>query len=356
MCRYPAELFLALLLSYIANATIGIGHFLSDSVAFGNLNAVNVSGKRQGFALSPEHLEKMELTLDAIQNGATLNADGVEVADLKELLSEMGVDETCNASLHETRMAIGRAMLTFLERRFGKRVIHLGDTSRVSGGAVYGEATVRNTSSTTLRNAHHVFHMDKYWPGLSKLLGINREEAIAATVYGHWPTIGEDLARRGLRQSDYATLASAQNPGMLNLWLSLTPGKLVQQPLALLMKDSGRETPVSKAEKVQEAVSSMHVNIKEFNDSITVLRSQVAADASAHWGFRPGMAFGEALLFPTDRTAHSAVWLPGEIDAPRVSAEIRVLVTDEPVQLKGSCDSADCSDAQFLLQTSMVTT
>merc|ERR1719410_285475 len=142
------QLFLALFLSPVHAKTKGIGQFLQDSVSFGDHeNAVDVNSRRLGYALKPENLEKVELELSAIPDGASLAADGVEVADLREMLKEMGVNETtCNVSVHETRMAVGRAMLTFLERRFGKRVIHLGDTSRVSGGAIYGEATVRDTS------------------------------------------------------------------------------------------------------------------------------------------------------------------------------------------------------------------
>lgn len=33
-------------------------------------------------------------------------------------------------------------MLSFLEERFGREVADLADTSRVSGGAIYGEATM----------------------------------------------------------------------------------------------------------------------------------------------------------------------------------------------------------------------
>jgi len=157
------------------------------------------------------------------------------------------------------------------------------------------------------------------------------------------------LTRQGFGHSDYVRLASAQNPGMLNLWVSLTPGKLVQQPLTLLMKNRHTgETPLSKAERIEEAVSSMHVYIKGFNDTLTVLRSKVGRDASASWGFRPGMAFGEALLFPTDRTPHSAVWLPdGPADVRRISAEIRVLVTEEPVRLHDEVDEGKHAPVTF---------
>ena len=67
-------------------------------------------------------------------------------------------------------------MLSFLETRFQREIIHLADTSRVSGGAIYGEATVRDTGSTTLRNAHHALHIDKLWRGVSELTGTATKE------------------------------------------------------------------------------------------------------------------------------------------------------------------------------------
>lgn len=260
-----------------------IGKFLKDSIPFGDLDDSIDIGKRQGFAVKEEHLEPQEISLTEIPIHASLVSDGVELANLTAILADEGVNESnSNVSLHETRMAIGRAMIAYLEGRFGKKVIHLGDTSRVSGGAIYGEATVRDTSSSSLRNAHHVFHMDKYWRSLSLLLNGSTEEAIGATASAQWPFIEGDFANRGLSREDYVRTAGAQSPGMLNFWVSLTPGKLVQQPLAVLMKNSSTAGDfASHASNISEFVSSVHVYIKSFNDTITLLRSSVATEPSS---------------------------------------------------------------------------
>eukprot|EP00959_Pyramimonas_sp_CCMP1952_P212267 4441737-Pyramimonas_sp.AAC.1 len=101
-------------------------------------------------------------------------------------------------------MAIGQAMINVLEQRFDRQVIHLADTSRVSGGAMYGEATCRNTSSPVMRNAHHVFHIGKFWVGISKLLNSTvMKEGMKAAGQAHWPLIKNDFARLGYQLEDY---------------------------------------------------------------------------------------------------------------------------------------------------------
>ncbi|OLP99428.1 hypothetical protein AK812_SmicGene18027 [Symbiodinium microadriaticum] len=319
--------------------------FLKPDVPFGDLDDSIRQGQRQGFAVNADSLTEVELNLHPINSSLTLRSDGVELVNLAEFLKDNGVyPETASVASHETRVAVGKAMLSFLEQRFGREIIHLADTSRVSGGAIYGEATVRHTGSSTLRNAHHVFHMDKLWDGVARLIGTSTKEGgVRATAHAHWPFSQQDFEDRGYSFDDYVRMVDAQDPGVLNLWVSLTPGMLNQHPIAFLLNGADGRNAISSAPDLNDMVSTMHVQIKNYNDTITVLRSSVASAETALWGVAPNMTFGQALLFYNDRTPHSAVWLTQEPEAERISAEIRVLVTDRPLQdakiLAGTADS-----------------
>ena len=65
----------------------------------------------------------------------------------------------------------------------------------------------------------------------------------------------------------------------------------------------------------------------KLSDTLTLMRADGTRDA--RWLWRPAMRFGEALLFSTTATPHTAVWLEGAPPARRVSAEIRLLVLGE---------------------------
>ena len=39
----------------------------------------------------------------------------------------------------------------------------------MNGNAIYGEATVRNTTSNILRHSHHAFHTDKFFSSICEL-------------------------------------------------------------------------------------------------------------------------------------------------------------------------------------------
>ena len=99
---------------------------------------------------------------------------------------------------------LGRVLLAAAQRRFGsqKRVVHLGDTSRVSGDAVYGEPTVRDTGSSSARTAHYAAHIDKYLPGIAASAGQAGARAGAeAFLREYWRINGPDWEREGLEQS-----------------------------------------------------------------------------------------------------------------------------------------------------------
>lgn len=311
-----------------------LANFLTDNAPFGNMQDGVELGQRQGFALSSKFLEELEIELQEIALDSSLEQDGVEVLDLRDALHERGVEaSSCDLSQHATRIALGQAMIQVLEQRFDRQVIHLADTSAVSGGAIYSEATVRNTSSKNLRNSHRVIHMDKNWAGISELLNSSHDvESVQATVNAQWPWLKENFAKLGFTSQDYRRLAHSQSPGMLNLWVALTPGGLEQQPIAVGLKDAFTgKYPFSRQDDIKQFLSTMHVHIKSYNDTISVIRSKLAARDGFRWGFRPKMPWGQALLFYTDRTPHGAVWLKdAPADSGRQSAELRVLVTDRP--------------------------
>ncbi|CAE7832696.1 Zdhhc3 [Symbiodinium sp. CCMP2592] len=145
---------------------------------FGDLGDSISQGQRQGFAVNPDSLT---------QAGCN------PLCNIADFLKEAGVSpETASVANHETRMAVGwdnwgEAMLSFLEQRFNKEIIHLADTSRVSGGAIYGEAT----------------------------------EAIRATVHENWPFSQQDFMDRGYGFEDYVRIAQGQDPGAV--WLNDEP-------------------------------------------------------------------------------------------------------------------------------------
>merc|ERR1711972_499873 len=110
----------------------------------------------------------------------------------------------------------------------------MADTSRVSGAAVYGEATVRDTDpASSLRMAHHAFHLDKYLPGVAKFWGqsgVNEgAKAFVDTYWAHW---APDFARYDMDQAATVACVEQAAPGLVNLWVSLTKGEIEQEPLA----------------------------------------------------------------------------------------------------------------------------
>jgi len=299
--------------------------FLKDSVAFGEgeFGPQSCQG-RLGYSMPEEFLNSQTVQLWPIPKHANFIEHGFELLDVSKALSEAGITEAnMDACNPEHRRIVGKVLMEAAEARFGKRAIHLADTSRVSGSAVYGEATVRNTgASSTLRAAQHIFHLDKFLPGIAKLYSQSgSEKGAEAIVNAYWRYWEPDFTHYGVTKEQAVSHTCCAAPGMLNLWVSLTPGEIKQQPLAvadmrnILLDDSD-----------VDLVSTHKIIFPGLEDTITVLRPR--AIECAKLMYRPNMKFGEVILFSTTHTPHSAVWLDGQPEAARCSAEIRLLLVD----------------------------
>lgn len=303
-------------------ATAATGRFATDALHFTAIAAhAEVSTTaRLGYSVPEDSTIDLDIRLTPLREQASLHEEGVEILDASEELKAVGISEE-NLDLHEQaqRIAIGAVLLHAVERRFGVRPIHLADTSRISGNATYGEATVRDTSSPTLRNSHHCFHMDKNWRSIGMMLNSSAAEAVERTIDNYRGLWAADWSRMGVRQQDAAAAMLDDDAGMMvNAWVALT-GKIEQQPLALIDR---RSVQINSG-----SVLTMPVILPGLEESITMLRASTAENATFLW--RPSMRFGEVLLFRTVDTPHSAVVLPGKRDSPRRSAEMRMLLLFE---------------------------
>jgi len=300
---------------------IAKAHFISDCVAFGAGTWGPRAGQgRMGYSVPSELLQETMLPLLGIPEHATLEGNGMELLSIREELAAEGLTEaTLDATVPEHRRIVGRLLIAAAEARFGQRAIHLADTSRVSGDARYGEATVRCTrTGSTLRAAQHVVHVDKFLPGIARLHGRSGARAGAESLLdAYWPLWKQDFTGFGITKEAAMNYVCGASPGMLNLWVSLTPGEISQQPLAV-----GQ----ALAEEDLDLVSTHAVSFPGLEDTITLLRPQAVDGAPLM--LRPHMRFGEVLAFSTTRTPHSAVWLEGSTEATRISAEIRLLLVD----------------------------
>jgi len=336
--------------------------FAKEGVESGSASVKSHGSKKQGYSTPEDTLERRTVDIHPIPRDALLERDNIEVLNLRKALSRVGVTEdTVDLGSQTQRLAIGAVLLNELGRHFGRRPVHLADTSRVSGGAAYGEATVRDTSSTNLRAGHHVVHLDKYWPGVEELYGESSQlAAIHQTILDYTNLWGEDWERLGVEPEKAAAAmlgqvdASGQRGYYVNVWTALTKGGIKQQPLAVGL--------VSEQLGLHE-VATQHVQFNTFNDTITLLKANVLSeengtsfaasnqttsttDAAAaegdafegrrgdkvtfHW--RPNMAFGETLVLLTTKVPHTAVWIEGAPSVPRRSAEMRMLLLPEEVE------------------------
>lgn len=321
----------SLTMENITTPTKARGNFLRNDVANGSQSAIEIGSEgRYGFSVKPEYLETREFLLEPISTNTSLERHGVELLDLREELEAAGVTEhNCNISSREHRLAIGRVLIEAAERRFSPhiRAIHLADTSRVSGNSTYGEATVRDTDrESSHRNAHHVFHLDKFLPGIATLNG--KEGALAgaeSVVDAYWSHWKQDFTSFGVTKEMAANYIHANAPGILNLWVSLTPGEIKQEPLVV----ADKSTIALKCDGIDDAstVGVLNVNFPGLFDTISLLRAR--AVEGVRWLWHPNMRFGETIVLSNTNTPHSAVWLVEQPWSRRKSAEIRVLMVEQ---------------------------
>ena len=95
--------------------------------------------------------------------------------DLRNELENAGIFEAnFDPTKKEHRLAVGAVILQRMRERFpsAKRILHMGDTSRLDSGQVDGECTVRDTGDETLRGPQCVAHMDKHLPGIAECFGL----------------------------------------------------------------------------------------------------------------------------------------------------------------------------------------
>ena len=308
------------------------GNFLRNDVPNGSQSAIEINseGSRYGYSVKPEYLETHELLLEPMSANTSLKEHGVELLDLRSELEAAGLTEhNCNISSREHRLAIGRVLIEAAERRFSPsmRAIHLADTSRVSGNSIYGEATIRDTDRKSIhRNSHHAFHLDKFLPGIATLNGKDGAYAGAESVVdAYWSHWQQDFSSFGVTKEMAANYIHANAPGLLNLWVSLTPGEIEQEPLVV----ADKSTIALKCDAIDESgtVSALNVNLPGLFETISLLRSRSVE--GVRWLWHPHMHFGEAMIFTTTNTPHSAVWLVDRPWFPRKSAEIRVLMVEQ---------------------------
>lgn len=279
------------------------------------------SSGRQGYCVPSQIHDELTVQLQPLREGATLEEEGVELLDIASGLAAVGVTPaSLDLHLQAHRAAIGSALLSAVEKHYGMRAIHLADTSRVSGGARYGDATVRDTASPTLRGSHHSFHMDKNFESVSRLFGGNASEAVERTIDNFHALWLPDWARLGVSREAAAAAMLDDGGQMINCWVALTPGGVVQEPMAFIDRRSlqaGRSTVITAPVSFPGLLE----------DTISIIRAPAAENATFLW--RPAMRFGEVAVFRTVDTPHSAVRVTGMPSVPRQSAEMRMLLLHE---------------------------
>lgn len=389
--------------------TLAVAHFARPEVPTGRLGTekyVELGAQgRLGYSVSSEALEERDILLKAVDEGFvnqhSFQTSGAEFVDARAFLAAENVVETAETSssgdadsdsagagadhavpppdvaLKEVRIRIGAAMTRFLREKFPDRVVvHVGDTSRVSGGASLEEATVRDTHSTKgVRAGHHCVHVDKWLPGIARCYGHDDDQGGEDQGGEVQLRSGAELWHRAFEkiqdQDDWRAkevteekfAAAVLRGDALNFWVALTPGGITQQPLVLglpsgvdtLETASGASTSstASAASADSSSCSCQRsppalVSNKEtedgvdpadrfvtlpvefpggiLNDTLSLLRTPALAAEAYEWYWRPNMRFGEGYIFRTTETPHTAVYLKGIPDARRVSAEMRFVL------------------------------
>jgi len=271
-------------------------------------------------------LEPHTVWLETIPADASLEREGVEVLSCLEELHAAGVTaDSCDLGQKNIRAKVGEATIQALMKRFGptKIVLHAADTSRVSGGTSYGEATIRDTTpGKTVRTAQSAAHIDHFLPGVAQCLGKNAtsENGAEALIDTYWHLWRNDVEPRGLGKA--AVKECLMRKMMLNAWVALTPGGVQQDPLAVV---DPRSVNLEK-EQAFQSVNTVPIQFSKVMSTVTVLRSSTAQ--SNRWLWKPEMQFGDMLLFHTTQTPHAAVRLCEAPYVPRQSSEMRVFILD----------------------------
>lgn len=319
--------------------TRGMSAFMRDDLPFGTGSITPGAGARTGYSVNNHHLVQRIIEMEPIPSNARLEEHGVEFLNLREDLAAAGIEETTfSAELKEHRLAVGKALMAAATRRFaGKYAVHMGDTSKVSGGAIYGEATVRNTTKgSALRAGHYAFHMDSYLPGIAEIHGLNATVQEGSQMFADiwWKIWASDMAAIKIGKQDIVNVLREQSPGLVTIWISLTAGEIQQEPLAVCDK----RTFFPGSGELQNT-STQIVSLPGLsNATITVLRER--SMKGARWYWRPQMRFGEAFLLSTTSTPHSAVEIQGvEHNPGRTSAEMRMFMVDNDIGSKQGPES-----------------
>ena len=270
--------------------------------------------------MQPQFLTEREILLCPLPKHATLQSHQMQAINVREALEVKGLTaENIDLNQKEHRQIVGKVLLQEMEALFDMKTFHIADTSRVDGGAVYGEATVRDTASQTLRKAHHSFHIDKFLPGICVLYDCSSDsEAVSMIVngqVGHWWV--EDMKRENVTASqvEQAMLSGHK----LNVWISLTPGIIEQSPLVLVDPKTIRLS--------HESFYTMKVHMPGLEETLSLLKVKQSETAKFHW--IPEMQFGDILIFSNSKTPHSAVRVLNGSTKPRQSAEMRMILLDD---------------------------
>lgn len=322
-------MFFIWLLSYVVWAndecTRVFAQFASDELITGESEVSSSrSTGEQGYSITDDFLSGREIIICPLPANITLKSHGMQVMNVKPALENEGITET-TIDLEEKmhRFTVGRVLLNEIGASLGMRTFHLADTSRVDGGAEYGEATVRNTSSRILRKAHHTFHIDKLLSGICKLYQCSSNREAAKMIMDEYKHIWIDDMKR--EKVDPSLVEDAFFEGTaINAWVSLTSGHIEQEPLALVDPTSIKVS--------HEAFYTMHVEMPGLVDTISLLKFEESMTARFFWV--PKMKFGDLLIFSTISTPHSAVRVLNDSEKPRQSAELRMVLLEDEQDVK----------------------
>jgi len=275
------------------------------------------STKEYGYSVPLDLLKESAILICPILRNFSMDESGMEVLNMRNALLDAGITEkNINVHLKSQRLVVGQVLLTEISKHFNVSTFHIADTSRFDGGALYGEATVRHTSSRSLRKAHHAFHIDKFLPGISDLhnfsSNLDTVNLILDSYYDIW---ARDMEREyGIDSLE--KIVKEATP--VNVWVSLTPGEIEQSPLVLVNPNSILLVP--------ESFYTIMVHMPTMEEHVSLLKLDQSQNAKFFWV--PNMRFGDALVFWNYKTAHSAVKLLNKSTKSRQSAEMRMLLME----------------------------